>query len=197
MQLNLFFPLAICLLWTIIGVICKKDYYDVLGVDKKASSKEIKKAFRKLAMQYHPDKNKDPDAENRFREIAEAYEVLSDDQKRREYDQLGRSPFNNGHGHHGFNFNYHDFFNTFDSFTSGFRESRGRKSNFGSFGNHHFFNFDDLFSDFEPEEEEEEDSFGGFFGDFFGNKDSFFGSHFSGDSPKIRSQHKVYSSSSK
>ncbi|GFR00741.1 dnaJ homolog subfamily B member 9 [Trichonephila clavata] len=75
MQLNLFFQVAICLLWAISEVICDRDYYDVLGVNKKASNRDIKKAFRKLAMQYHPDKNKDPEAEKKFREIAEVYEV--------------------------------------------------------------------------------------------------------------------------
>ena len=55
-----------------------KDYYKILGVDKKATDDELKKAYRKLALKYHPDKNKDPGAEDRFKEIAEAYEVLSD-----------------------------------------------------------------------------------------------------------------------
>ncbi len=67
-----------------------KDYYKVLGVDKKANEKEIKQAFRRLARQYHPDVNPDdPQAEERFKEINEAYEVLSDQEKRQKYDQLG------------------------------------------------------------------------------------------------------------
>jgi curved DNA-binding protein len=67
-----------------------KDYYKVLGVDKKASEKDIKKAFRRLARQYHPDVNPDdPQAEERFKEVNEAYEVLSDTDKRQKYDQLG------------------------------------------------------------------------------------------------------------
>jgi curved DNA-binding protein len=67
-----------------------KDYYKVLGVDRKASDKEIKKAFRRLARQHHPDKNPDnPQAEERFKEINEAHEVLSDPEKRAKYDQLG------------------------------------------------------------------------------------------------------------
>jgi curved DNA-binding protein len=67
-----------------------KDYYQVLGVDKKSSDKDIKKAFRRLARKYHPDVNPDdPQAEERFKEVNEAYEVLSDSEKRRKYDQLG------------------------------------------------------------------------------------------------------------
>ena len=67
-----------------------KDYYKILGVDKKASEKEIKKAFRRLARQHHPDMNPDdPRAEERFKEINEAHEVLSDPEKRAKYDQLG------------------------------------------------------------------------------------------------------------
>jgi curved DNA-binding protein len=67
-----------------------KDYYQVLGVDKKSSEKDIKKAFRRLARQYHPDVNPDnPQAEERFKEVNEAYEVLSDSEKRQKYDQLG------------------------------------------------------------------------------------------------------------
>ncbi|VVC03842.1 Chaperone protein DnaJ [Candidatus Bilamarchaeum dharawalense] len=71
----------------------KKDYYEVLGVAKNASSDEIKKAYRKMAFEYHPDRNKSPDAEARFKEISEAYAVLSDDKKRAQYDQYGHAGF--------------------------------------------------------------------------------------------------------
>ncbi|MCC7290135.1 molecular chaperone DnaJ [bacterium] len=69
----------------------KRDYYEVLGVSKTASEKEVKKAYRKLAKQYHPDVNKEPDAESKFKEVQEAYEVLSDQSKRSAYDQYGHA----------------------------------------------------------------------------------------------------------
>jgi molecular chaperone DnaJ len=69
----------------------RKDYYEVLGVAREASEKDIKSAYRKLAMKYHPDQSKAPDAEERFKEISEAYAVLSDPDKRRQYDQFGHA----------------------------------------------------------------------------------------------------------
>lgn len=74
-----------------------KDYYDVLGVAEDASEKEIKKAYRKLAQRYHPDRNPDdPEAEDRFKDVQEAYGVLSDDEKRKEYDRARKNPFGSG-----------------------------------------------------------------------------------------------------
>jgi len=74
-----------------------KDYYDVLGVAEGASSKEIKKAYRKLAQRYHPDRNPDDsEAEERFKDVQEAYGVLSDDEKRKEYDRARKNPFGGG-----------------------------------------------------------------------------------------------------
>ncbi len=74
-----------------------KDYYEILGIDRKASQDDIKKAFRKLARKYHPDLNPgDKTAEHKFKELNEAYEVLGDEKKRADYDQFGKSPFDSG-----------------------------------------------------------------------------------------------------
>ncbi|MDO8620926.1 MAG: J domain-containing protein [Candidatus Levybacteria bacterium] len=75
-----------------------KDYYEILGVSKNATETDIKKAYRKLALQYHPDKNKTKEAEGKFKEVTKAYEVLSDPQKRETYDQLGHQAFEQGAG---------------------------------------------------------------------------------------------------
>ena len=90
----------------------KRDYYEVLGVSKDSDDKELKKAFRSLARKYHPDKNDAPDADEKFKEIQEAYAVLSDSEKRRNYDRFGHnapggSPFGPG-GFQGFNINLDD-----------------------------------------------------------------------------------------
>src|SRR3982751_2588989 len=77
-----------------------KDYYQILGVDRKADAEELKKAYRKLAMKWHPDQNKDnaAEAEEKFKEINEAYDVLKDEQKRAAYDQFGEAAFAQGGG---------------------------------------------------------------------------------------------------
>lgn len=80
----------------------KKDFYDVLGVSKTATAEDLKKAYRKLARKYHPDLNKDnPEAAEKFKECSEAYSVLSDEQKRAQYDQFGHAAFENGGGGQG------------------------------------------------------------------------------------------------
>jgi len=75
-----------------------KDYYKILGVQKSANDDDLKKAYRKLALKYHPDKNKSPGAEEKFKEIAEAYDVLSDKKKREVYDQYGEEGLKGGMG---------------------------------------------------------------------------------------------------
>jgi len=76
----------------------KRDYYEILGVAKVATPDELKSAYRKLALQYHPDRNKSPDAEKTFKEINEAYQVLSDEKKRQAYDQFGHAAFDPASG---------------------------------------------------------------------------------------------------
>ena len=75
-----------------------KDYYNILGVERNASQDEIKKAYRKLAMKYHPDRNKDAGAEDKFKEASEAYEVLSDEGKRDTFDRFGHAGVQGGFG---------------------------------------------------------------------------------------------------
>jgi len=109
----------------------KRDYYEVLGVSKNASADEIKRAYRRMAMKYHPDKNPDDkEAEAKFKECAEAYEVLSDADKRRRYDQFGHEGLR-GAGLHDFSrMNFEDIFSMFgfDDFFSGIFGGRSRKS---------------------------------------------------------------------
>jgi molecular chaperone DnaJ len=96
----------------------KRDYYEILGVGKDASKDEMKKAYRKLSKKYHPDINKEADADEKFKEISEAYEVLSDEQKRAQYDRFGHTDPNQGFGG-GADFGgggfggFEDIFNTF------------------------------------------------------------------------------------
>ncbi|MEM4245703.1 MAG: molecular chaperone DnaJ [Candidatus Bathyarchaeia archaeon] len=92
----------------------KRDYYEVLGVSRNATKEEIKNAYRKLALQYHPDRNKSPDAEEKFKEISEAYAVLSDDEKRQQYDSFGHEGI-------GARYSYDDIFRGVD-FSDIFRD---------------------------------------------------------------------------
>ena len=114
-----------------------RDYYELLGVDKKASDADIKKAYRKLAKKYHPDLHPDDkDAHEKFSEINEAYEVLSDPEKRKKYDMFGKNANFSG----GQNFNPSDFGFDFGNFGRGasYSYSTGGDSGFSDF-------FDTLF----------------------------------------------------
>lgn len=100
----------------------KRDYYDVLGVEKTASKQDIKKAYRRLARKYHPDVSKEPDAEEKFKEVKEAYEVLNNDQKRAQYDQFGHAGMN-GQSFGGGAQDFGGFGDIFDMFFGGGRRS--------------------------------------------------------------------------
>ncbi|GAB4287250.1 MAG: molecular chaperone DnaJ [Marinilabiliales bacterium] len=109
----------------------KRDYYEVLGVDKNATKEEIKKAYRKQALKYHPDRNPgDKEAEEKFKEAAEAYEVLSDDEKRQKYDRFGHDGLKGAGGFSSGGFTVEDIFENFGSIfddvfgSFGFRSSR-------------------------------------------------------------------------
>merc|ERR1712173_429669 len=130
-----------------------KNYYKILGEKKSASEKEIKKAFREKAKLYHPDKNDSPDAEQKFRELAEAYEILSDEKKRQNYDHSGHTgsfKFNEGTRANNFNFNFDDLFKQFEHDIFG--DMKGHMHT--HFGNHFSahqqasggaFSFEDMF----------------------------------------------------
>jgi len=109
----------------------EQDFYDILGVDRQAGQGDLKKAYRKLAMQYHPDRNQgDAGAEAKFKEISEAYDILSDDEKREAYDRFGHAAFQNGGGGAGFDGNFGSSFadvfdDLFGEFMGGGRQRRG------------------------------------------------------------------------
>ena len=119
----------------------KRDYYDVLGVSKNANAEEVKSAYRKLAVKYHPDKNQgNKAAEDKFKEASEAYGILSDKSKKENYDNFGHAAFENGGGKSGFGgfggFNTSDFSDIFEDFFGDFgnerRGSRRSSNNRGS-----------------------------------------------------------------
>lgn len=125
-----------------------KDYYEILGVDKSSSDKDIKSAYRKLAKQYHPDLNPgDEEAEKKFKEINEAYEVLSDPDKKKQYDMFGSATnfaggqnfdpnqYGYSYSYSGANSDYSDFFNTiFSDFGFGGRGTSSKSGGFSDFG---------------------------------------------------------------
>ena len=110
----------------------KRDYYEVLGVDKNADDAAIKKAYRVLAKKYHPDMNPgDAEAEKKFKEASEAYAVLSDPDKRRQYDQFGHAAFDGAGGAGGFDFNSMDFGDIFGDLFGGMFGGGSRRANNG------------------------------------------------------------------
>lgn len=113
----------------------KRDYYEVLGVERQAKAEELKKAYRKLALQYHPDRNSDPESEEKFKEATEAYEVLSDPRKREAYDRFGHQGVQGGFGG-GMNpeafSDFTDIFGDFSDFFESFFGGGGRRPRRGS-----------------------------------------------------------------
>ena len=103
------------------------DYYTVLGVERGASDAEIKRAFRKLAQQWHPDVSQDPAAHERFKEINEAYQVLSDPERRQRYDMFGRAGVGGGEGDFGFGGGFGGFSDIFDAFFGGATATSARR----------------------------------------------------------------------
>ncbi|RVE56482.1 hypothetical protein OJAV_G00221460 [Oryzias javanicus] len=140
------FLLAVHVLLISEFILAKRDYYDILGVPKDATERQIKKAFHKLALKYHPDRNKGPDAEAKFREIAEAYETLSDDKRRREYDQFGHSSVQR-HQHHFHSHNQAHQKRHFDGHFQSHREAMNKQRRV--FQHSGFGLFDDMFEDLE------------------------------------------------
>lgn len=117
-----------------------KSLYETLGIDSSASAEEIKRAYRKLARQYHPDINKEAGAEEKFKEINAAYEILSDEKKRAQYDQFGDSMFG-GQNFHDFarhqysqNINLDDILSSIFGASGGFSAGSGSFGGFGGFG---------------------------------------------------------------
>jgi molecular chaperone DnaJ len=105
----------------------KRDYYEVLGVNRQATQEEIKKSFRRLARQYHPDVNKSPEAEATFKEINEAYEILSDRDKRAAYDRFGHAGPQAGFGGYGDFSGFGGIEDIFESFFGGMRTGSARR----------------------------------------------------------------------
>jgi molecular chaperone DnaJ len=113
----------------------KRDYYEVLGVSKTATADELKKAYRKLALQYHPDKNQgDKEAEEKFKEAAEAYDVLSNQEKRQRYDQFGHAGVDGQGGFGGGGMSMDDIFSQFGDIFGSFFGGGGGFRGFGGGG---------------------------------------------------------------
>lgn len=176
-----------------------RDLYETLGVKRDATKHEIHKAFRQLAKKYHPDKNKEEGAQDEFIKIFKAYETLSDEKKRKEYDERGKQGSSNGWQTNGMNdFDMHEFFKQYEDQLHKHAQYFGHHHHYHQQQNYnhdrfsfHGVNLDDLFHDID---EDEFPSFGRLFDEFadhgdhvhhssdldgsFGDGNSFFGSHF-------------------
>ncbi|CAF1585443.1 unnamed protein product [Adineta ricciae] len=146
-------------------IVAGKDYYELLGVKRDATDKEIKRRFRQLALQYHPDKNKDPKAEETFRAISEAYDVLIDPKKRQQYNAQGHEFYTSSadpNGFSSFHFNMNDFNRHFDT-----------ESYFSPYDEHDSFAFpfDSIFDEHDGEAAYFTDGNHYDFADFFGGFD--------------------------
>jgi len=174
--------------------LAKCKHYSVLGISPSASEKEVKKAFRKLAIKYHPDKNKDDGAQEKFQEIGAAYEILSDPEKRKQCDQFGDESFQQGGGGSdspfggggGFHFDFSDLFRGFGDFgdeddDDDSHHFGGGDSFFKSFHRRGFFNDDD---DDDDEDNAQEDD--GFFNSF--HHGGFFNENEQGDGRDVYSR---------
>lgn len=154
----------------VLRMVAKKDYYEVLGVDRQADAAAIKKAYRKLAKKYHPDTNKDnPQAEQKFKEVSEAYAILSDPEKKSMYDRFGHAAFDGSMGTGG---------------TSGRTSYGGADSGFGGFGGFGSFRRDGSngsYQEYHFEGGDADEWMNDLFGDLFGGKRSGFDSRFRSD----------------
>lgn len=179
-----------------------QDHYKTLGVQKTATKEEIHKAFRKLAKEYHPDRNKDKNAQDEFIKIFKAYETLSDEKKRRDYDSISASGFQQTHGFNPSDVDINEFFKQYEDHF--FKHAQHHQDNHDNHHQQHHenhnryhqkfmfngVNFDDIFNDLD---DEDFSSFGNMFhsfdtnhhdqgvgthGSFFGDGASFFGNHF-------------------
>uniref|UniRef100_A0A1B6EBZ6 DnaJ homolog subfamily B member 9 n=1 Tax=Clastoptera arizonana TaxID=38151 RepID=A0A1B6EBZ6_9HEMI len=180
--MSYFLVFLVLILYLSISEAKHDDYYSVLGVSRDASTKDIKRAFRKLAIKYHPDKNKEKEAEEKFKQINEAHEILSDPDRRKQYDLFGKSSDrqqNNQEHHFNFDSMFQGFSDNMFHFTDG-SDSHRQKYHYSHPGESHqrFFNMkNNLFEDFDP-----------IFGEDifesmrdphqFGSGSSFFGSHY-------------------
>ncbi|OQR78456.1 dnaJsubfamily B member 9-like [Tropilaelaps mercedesae] len=165
---------ALCTTALVVAVSASDNLYEILGVKRSSSQKDIKRAFRKLAIKYHPDKNKEKGTEQKFQRIARAYEILSNEDKRAKYDRFGTtngSPSRGEPSDFDTHFNVNAFFQRFDEARMFHQSHRGAHNGDNGHFSFSFGNMDlnDIFHDDDDEHRN------GLFKDFFSASDSFFG----------------------